>query len=69
MEKKVNLKPSLKYVDGKLIASASVGVDTDNDGINAVSASISVEIDAKEAVTELVKDGAPQWLKDLLQGK
>jgi hypothetical protein len=67
--KKVSLKPELKYHEGKLIAKASVGVDTDGDGIHAVAASVSVEIDAKEAVNEIIKDGAPQWLKDLLTPK
>lgn len=66
MEKKVSLKPELKYNQGKLIAKASVGVDTDGDGLHAVSASVMVEIDAKEAVNEIVKEGAPQWLKDLV---
>lgn len=62
-------KPKLKYEDGKLKASASVGLDTDKDGVNAVAASLVVEIDAKEAVSEIVKDKVPEWLKELLNGK
>lgn len=62
-------KPTLKYADGKLIASAEIGLDLDHDGKNSVGASINVEIDAMEAVGEIVKDGAPQWLKDLISSK
>jgi hypothetical protein len=63
------MKPTLKYEDGKLKASAAVGVDTDKDGKQAVSLKAELEIDAMEAVNEIIKDGAPQWLKDLLASK
>lgn len=59
-------KPILKYESGKLKALASVGLDTDKDGVQAVSLKVELEIDALEAVNEIIKDGAPQWLKDLL---
>lgn len=64
--KKFNAKPELKYDQGKLIAKGSLGIDTDGDGQNSVALSIALEIDAKEAVSEIVKSGVPQWLKDLL---
>lgn len=62
-------KPSLKYEDGKLKAAASVGIDKDKDGIQSVSLKAELEIDAMEAVNEIIKDGVPQWLKDLLGKK
>lgn len=63
------MKPTLKYENGKLKAVAEVGIDKDNDGLNSVSLRAELEIDAMEAVNEIVKDGAPQWLKDLLASK
>ena len=63
------MKPELKYEAGKLIAKASVGVDTDKDGVEAIKASIEVEIDAMEAVGEMIKNEVPEWLKSLLAGK
>lgn len=62
-------KPTLKYENGKLKAVASVGIDKDKDGSNSVSLKAELEIDAIEAVNEIIKDGAPQWLKDLLASK
>lgn len=62
-------KPQLKYEEGKLKASFSAGLDMDKDGQSSVGAEINVFIDAKEAVAEIVKDGAPDWLKDLLGAK
>ena len=62
-------KPSLKYEDGKLKAAASVGIDVDKDGIQSVSLKAELEINAMEAVNEIIKDGVPQWLKDLLGKK
>jgi hypothetical protein len=62
-------KPTLKYEDGKLKASASIGIDGDKDQKNSVSLKAELEIDAMEAVNEIVKDGAPQWLKDLIGSK
>ena len=55
-------KPQIKYADGKLIVNAEVGVDTDKDGKNAVSLKAELEIDAMEAVGEIVKDKVPEWL-------
>ena len=63
------MKPQITYENGKLVAKASVGVDTDKDGINAVAASVTVEIDAKEAVTEIIKNEVPEWLKNLIAAK
>lgn len=62
-------KPKLKYENGKLIANASVGVDGDKDGINSVSLKAELEINAMEAVNEIIKDGVPEWLKNLLGQK
>jgi hypothetical protein len=62
-------KPQLKYENGKLIAKAEVGIDGDKDGKNSVSLKAELEIDAFEAVNEIIKDGAPQWLKDLIKSK
>ena len=59
-------KPILKYENGKLKAMASIGIDGDKDEKNSVSLKAELEIDAFEAVNEIVKDGAPQWLKDLI---
>lgn len=60
------MKPELKYENGKLIAKASVGIDTDKDGEMSAGMSAEMFIDAKEAVAEIVKQGIPQWMKDLL---
>ena len=60
------MKPQLKYENGKLLAMADVGVDTDKDGQNAVGAKVEIYVDAKEAVAEIIKSGVPQWLKDML---
>ncbi len=60
------MKPELKYEEGKLLAKVDVGVDTDKDGQNAVGAEVKIYIDAKEAVAEIIKSGAPQWLKDMI---
>jgi len=67
MSKKGGLmKPELKYENGKLVAKAAVGVDTDKDGQNAIGAEVVVYVDAKEAVAEIIKSGAPDWLKAML---
>lgn len=63
------MKPEITYQDGKIIAKASVGVDTDKDGAFAVSASMEVQIDAVEAVNEIIKNEVPAWLKDLIAKK
>jgi len=63
------MKPEIKYENGMLVASIKVGVDTDKDGINAIGADVTVYIDPKEAVTEIIKTEVPQWLKDLLAKK
>jgi hypothetical protein len=63
------MQPSLIYSNGKLIAKAGGQVDKDNDGIASVKAEISIEINAMEAVNEIVKDGVPEWLSNLLQPK
>lgn len=60
------MKPEMKYEDGKLVVKAQAGVDTDKDGQQALSASIVVEIDAMEAVSEIVKNEVPEWLKKLV---
>ena len=60
------MKPQLKYENGKLLAMAEVGVDTDKDGQSAVGAKVEIYVDAKEAVAEIIKSGVPQWLKDML---
>lgn len=62
-------KPQLKYEDGKLKASASVGIDKDKDGIQSVSLKAELEINAMEAVGEIIKDGVPDWLKKMLGQK
>lgn len=63
------MKPEIKYEDGKIKAKASVQVDTDKDGVPSLIASVEVEINAMEAVNEIVKDKVPQWLKDLIGKK
>lgn len=63
------MKPEIKYEDGKIVATASVAVDADKDGKPSVSASVVVEIDAMEAVNEIIKKEIPEWLKNLLAGK
>lgn len=60
------MKPELKYENGKLLAKAEVGVDTDKDGQNSVGAKVEIYIDAKEAVAEIIKSGVPEWMKDML---
>jgi hypothetical protein len=62
-------KPVLKYENGKLKATAAIGVDKDLDGDMSVSLKVELEIDAMEAVGEITKEGAPQWLKDLMGSK
>jgi hypothetical protein len=49
-----------------LIAKAFTGVDADKDGIHSVKAEVILTIDAKEAVTEILKNEVPQWLNDLI---
>ena len=62
-------KPKLKYEDGKLIATGSLNVDGDKDGQPSVKLSASLEVDAMEAVSEIVKDKVPAWLKELISKK
>jgi hypothetical protein len=62
-------KPEMKYEDGKLVVDASAQVDADKDGKPSVSASVKIEIDAMEAVSEIIKKEVPEWLKGLLAGK
>ena len=62
-------KPKLKYENGKLVVEAAVGVDTDHDGKQAVSLKVNLEIDAMEAVGEIVKDKVPDWLKEIIGSK
>lgn len=63
------MKPEIKYENGKIVAKAAVGVDTDKDGTFAVSAAVEVQIDAVEAVNEIIKNEVPAWLKDLIAKK
>lgn len=63
------MKPEIKYENGKIVAKAAVGVDTDKDGAFAVSAAVEVQIDAVEAVNEIIKNEVPAWLKDLIAKK
>jgi hypothetical protein len=60
------MKPELKYENGLLIAKAFTGVDADKDGIHSVKAEVILTIDAKEAVTEILKNEIPQWFNDLV---
>jgi hypothetical protein len=60
------MKPELKYENGLLIAKAFTGVDGDKDGVYSVKAEVVLTIDAKEAVTEILKNEVPQWLNDLI---
>lgn len=60
------MKPELKYEGGKLIASASVGVDSDKDGQQSAGVEVKMFIDAQEAVAEIIKQEVPAWLKDLV---
>jgi hypothetical protein len=62
-------KPKLKYENGNIVAEASVQLDTDKDGKPAIKLSAVLEIDAMEAVNEIVKEKVPQWLKDLVAKK
>ncbi len=64
--KKVSVEPKLKYENGKLVAQVAVNFDGDGDGLPSVSFNSSLALDAKEAVTEIVKDGVPSWLQELL---
>lgn len=63
------MKPELKYEDGKLIASAAVGVDSDKDGQLAAGVEVKMFLDAKEAVAEIIKQEIPEWLKNLISKK
>lgn len=63
------MKPTIKYEGGKILAHGSTALDTDKDGQNAVSVKVEVEIDAMEAVSEIIKNEVPEWLKTLLAGK
>lgn len=60
------MKPELKFENGKLIANAATSVDTDKDGVAALTASVVVSIDAAEAVTEIAKKDLP-WLKAIIE--
>jgi hypothetical protein len=61
------MKPELKFEGGLLIAKAMTGVDADKDGQHSIKAEVVLTIDAKEAVSEIIKNEIPQWLKDLLE--
>lgn len=61
------MKPELKYENGKLVAKADIGIDTDKDGQNAVGLQAMIYIDAQEAVAEILKQGVPEWLKGLIE--
>lgn len=63
------MKPEIKYENGKIVAKASTMVDTDKDGQAAITASVVVEIDAAEAVGEIIKNEVPEWLKKLIATK
>lgn len=63
------MKPELKYQDGKLIAAAVAGVDTDKDGIMSAGVKVEMYIDAQEAVNEIIKQEVPAWLKELVEKK
>jgi len=63
------MKPEIKYENGKIVARAGAQVDTDKDGQPALTATIVVEIDAMEAVSEIVKNEVPEWLKNLIASK
>ncbi len=63
------MKPEIKYENGKIVAKASTMVDADKDGQAALTASVVVEIDAAEAVGEIIKNEVPEWLKKLIASK
>lgn len=65
------MKPTLKVEGDKLIATAQLvaGVDTDKDGVHALSVNASVEIvaDGSEVLEELLKSSElAQKAKELL---
>jgi hypothetical protein len=60
------MKPELKFENGMIVAKAVTGVDADKDGQHSIKAEVVLTIDAKEAVSEIIKNEIPQWLKDLL---
>lgn len=62
-------KPVLKYVDGKLVIMGAFSVDADKDLKPSAKISLALELDAIEAVGEIVKNEIPQWLKDLISSK
>ena len=63
------MKPQIKYENGKIIAEGITSVDSDKDGKAALSIHLQVQIDAMEAVSEIIKNEVPEWLKTLLAGK
>jgi len=63
------MKPELKYENGKLVIKASIGVDNDHDGKSSLAVGLQVEVDAVEAIGEIMKDEVPGWLKDLVAAK
>ena len=63
------MKPEIKYEDGKLIAKMEVGVDKNEDGQMSAGAEVKMYIDAKEAVEEIISQGVPEWLKNLIDQK
>ncbi len=63
------MKPELKYENGKLIAKASAGVDSDKDGQLAAGVEVVLFVDAQEAVAEIIKQEIPEWLKALIAKK
>ena len=58
-------KPTMKFVEGKLLVEAAAQVDSDKDQKPALVAKMQLEIDAAEAVSEIAKKDLP-WLEALL---
>lgn len=59
------MKPEIKFENGKIKAVAQAGLDKDQDGVQSVALKVELEIDAVEAITEIVKKDVP-FLKDIL---
>ncbi len=68
-ERKKEMKPQIKYEGGKIFAQGIAALDSDKDGKAAVTIAVEVQIDAMEAVSEIIKNEVPEWLKTLLAGK
>lgn len=66
-------QPEIVKENGKTVAKLNVGLDTDGDGVNSISAGIFVELNEGESVDEAVKRllgtaNVPAWLKIVLSG-